>query len=102
MPTGAGTRLADDMLAKMVDKANRGNGANGAETVDDLLDRFLATKRAPLPHHHPGIRVPSETLGSARARQGAPVQAHGHAPGLHVLKMTANGNTRPPFGVLTP
>ena len=55
-PPGAGTRLADDMLAKMVDKANRGNGANGTETVDDLLDRFLAHRKgSPLPHHHPGL-----------------------------------------------
>jgi integrase len=47
-PPGAGTRLADDMLAAMVDKANKGNGASGAETVDDLLDRFLAHRKGRL------------------------------------------------------
>jgi integrase len=38
---GAGTRLADAELAKMVAEANKGNTATGAETVGELLDLFL-------------------------------------------------------------
>ena len=38
---GAGTRLADRELAKMVAEASRGNAATGTETVGELLDRFL-------------------------------------------------------------
>src|SRR5665213_667495 len=38
---GAGTRLADDALAEMIAKANKGNSTTGAETVGDLLDRFI-------------------------------------------------------------
>ena len=39
--SGAGTRLADRELAKMVTEASRGNAATGTETVGDLLDQFL-------------------------------------------------------------
>jgi integrase len=38
---GAGTRLADSELAKMVAEANRGSTATGKETVGDLLDEFI-------------------------------------------------------------
>jgi integrase len=38
---GAGTRLADDKLAEMIAKANKGNAATGTETVNDLLDKFF-------------------------------------------------------------
>jgi integrase len=40
-PPGAGTRLADDVLAGMIAKANKGGAATGTETVGDLLDRFI-------------------------------------------------------------
>lgn len=38
---GAGTRLADNVLAEMVREANRGRQATGAETFGDLLDAYL-------------------------------------------------------------
>ena len=38
---GAGTRLADRELAKMVTEANKGHAGSGTETVGDLLDQFL-------------------------------------------------------------
>ncbi len=38
---GAGTRLADRELAKMIADAGQGNAATGAETVGQLLSRFL-------------------------------------------------------------
>jgi integrase len=38
---GAGTRLADRELARMITEASRGNAATGTETVGELLDRFL-------------------------------------------------------------
>lgn len=38
---GAGTRLADRELAKMIAAASRGRDATGKETVAILLDRFL-------------------------------------------------------------
>ena len=38
---GAGIRLADRELAKMIADVARGNTATGAETVGELLDRFL-------------------------------------------------------------
>ena len=38
---GAGTRLADRELAKMITEASRGSSATGTETVGQLLDRFL-------------------------------------------------------------
>ena len=38
---GAGTRLADRELAKMIAEASRGSSATGTETVGQLLDRFL-------------------------------------------------------------
>ena len=39
---GAGVRLADRELAKMVAEATKGSAATGAETVGELLDLFLA------------------------------------------------------------
>jgi integrase len=38
---GAGTRLADRELARMITEASRGGTATGNETVGQLLDRFL-------------------------------------------------------------
>ena len=38
---GAGTRLADRELAKMIAEASKGSTATGTETVGQLLDRFL-------------------------------------------------------------
>jgi integrase len=38
---GAGTRLADRELAKMITEASKGGSATGNETVGYLLDRFL-------------------------------------------------------------
>jgi hypothetical protein len=43
---GAGVRLADRELAKMVAEAGRGNTATGTETVADLLDQFLTHAEA--------------------------------------------------------
>jgi integrase len=37
----AGVRVADRELANMIAEANKGNTATGAETVGELLDRFL-------------------------------------------------------------
>ena len=45
---GAGTRLADDALAEMIAKANKGNATTGAETVGDLLDRFIEHRKGRL------------------------------------------------------
>jgi integrase len=47
-PPGAGTRLADDVLAEMLTKANKGNAATGTETVGDLLDRFIEHRKGKL------------------------------------------------------
>jgi integrase len=38
---GAGTRLADREIAKMIAEASKGSTATGTETVGQLLDRFL-------------------------------------------------------------
>jgi integrase len=38
---GAGIRLADDELAKMIAQASRGNASTGTETFGMVLDRFL-------------------------------------------------------------
>jgi integrase len=38
---GAGTRLADRELARMITEASKGSTATGNETVGQLLDRFL-------------------------------------------------------------
>jgi integrase len=48
---GAGVRLAESQLAKMIAEANKGGTATGSETVGDLLDLFLehveSTDRSP-------------------------------------------------------
>lgn len=43
---GAGTRLADRELSKMVAEAAKGNTATGTETVGDLLEQFLDHAKA--------------------------------------------------------
>jgi integrase len=93
-PPGAGTRLADDMLAKMVDKANRGNGANGTETVDDLLDRFLAHRKGRL---SPTTIRAYESLAKRWVRPELGKVRLSKLTAMHLdsmySKMTANGNT---------
>ena len=43
---GAGTRLADRELAKMISEANKGHAATGAKTSGELLDQFLEHAQA--------------------------------------------------------
>ena len=38
---GAGVRLADSELAKMIAETSKGRTATGGETVSDLLDQWL-------------------------------------------------------------
>ena len=93
-PWGAGTRLADDQLAAMVDKANRGNGASGAETVDNLLDRFLAHRKGRLSpttirgYESLAKRWVRPELGKVRLSKLTSM----HLDSLY-SKMTANKNT---------
>ena len=61
---GAGSRLADSELAKMVAEASRGNTATGTETVGDLLDQFIehAVNKGLSPNTLRGYRQIAETV----------------------------------------
>ena len=61
---GAGSRLADSELAKMVAEASKGNTATGTETVGDLLDAFNehAVNKGLSPNTLRGYRQIAETV----------------------------------------
>ena len=75
---GAGARLADRELSKMIGELSRGNAATGAETVGDLLERFLcyaqAKGRSPTTLRE-YKRITEKVVGT-RARPDQAVEAH--------------------------